>query len=54
MYSDTADRLDAVHARHIEDVPGLKIVWSEGKHALIRTLRATGELERVLHAACAG
>lgn len=47
------DRLDAIHARHIEDLSGVTVHEIEGGgHDLVRVLRDSGQLPAIMLGAC--
>ena len=53
VYFDPAYEPDRLHAERVAAVPGLRLHERGGEHDLVRRMRASGELERVLRAALA-
>lgn len=49
VFADKQHRLDAIHARRIMHLPKTSVVWRLVGHALVKDLRESGELQRLLH-----
>lgn len=49
VFVSPGDPLDAIHARHIEGLPGVVVHWIDGGgHDLVRVLRDTGRLPAIM------
>ncbi len=52
IFADPKHRLDFVHAKRMEKLPGTKVQWTDGGHNLVKKLRDAGDLENTLIASC--
>jgi pimeloyl-ACP methyl ester carboxylesterase len=49
IYVSSADRLDRIHAAHLEDLPGVRVrEFDDGGHGVVRLLRDRGELPEIM------
>lgn len=52
IYADPSLKVDAAHAKHLQSLPRTSVCWVQGGHNLVKGLRDSGELLRILSDAC--
>lgn len=52
IFADKENKLDAIHAKRLCKVKDTSIRWVSGGHSLVKELRNSGELSKILNDAC--